>query len=270
MMQASYKLVKYIPDLARQEPLNIGILAWCQGQSVLVFDAHAFHRITTANGDLADDALKFITDAIVEEYNDARLRDGQDIDAFVREALSTPFLVTEERPFGIADAPVSGVKATLANETERLMERLVKPQRRRSKQPSKGPKATLVSEYRRFLQPDQLQQSFEITATKTGHRRKVDLFINHHVDAVVDVLDIRSDATYDTAEIATDAMRSKSEDILDGNAANVVIVHLAVDMRHQLGDFVPLARTLLRGVQGVRLTTSINENVGMVQELTQA
>lgn len=268
MNQASYKLLKYIPDPVRNEPVNIGILAWYASHAIIRFDPHAVARAVTRDRDLGEDVLQVVVDEIATDLNDADLKDERDFLDFVRSTMRGPFVATDTRPFGIPNVPDSAVPAVLSNEVDALIDRLVKPVRRRSVRSAKSPRLVLVDRYQRFLAPDQLETSYEVKHTETGLPRKVDLFVNHGVDTAVDIMDLRRDTSRDTAIEAADAIKAKSQDILEGHEVKLVIVHLPADIRPSLEAYVPVIKQMLQTVPEMRLTSSTEENVELVRALT--
>lgn len=267
MRDANYAVIKFIPDLSRNEPMNIGVLAWCDGAHILRFDSRSFRAITRRSPDLAQDALELMTQSICASFADAHLRDGQDYLEFMREALRSPFKVTEPLFVGIDDSPDSALEAVLSNEVDILLERLVRPSKRRPTKHQDGPRKTLWKVYKKLFEDDQVVESYEVKATQTGLTRQVDFYLNHGTDMAVDVLDLNNDSSRQHAMDTADSMRSKSIDMLYGAEVKHIVAHLPADIRPGLQEHVALIRTMLKVEARVILTTSVEENEMVVREL---
>lgn len=179
MSDATYAVIRYTPDPARNEALNIGILAWQKGEPLVRVDDDAVARVVRENPQLETDALMYVEQLV---------RNGLQ---GVKRAADVEHVLTEQRGFPISFSEprhTTVVKgADLGATMDRLVQRIVAPRRRGGG--GGGNPADAVSKQLKALKAaPPVMRNYFIDTTTSGAPRAVDFFVNHGANRALDVL----------------------------------------------------------------------------------
>lgn len=250
MIPAHYSLIRYVPDSARGEQLNVGILAWTDQRMALELDERALDRVVRENPHLAKDALRDLHDRIQEELAEVGGPPPDMIASWLANQRGYPVVATESRYTTID----SGQDDALDQTVERLLARIVRPRRRHG-----GPHADAAHILDRALQPyvrsRKILRDHRFAASRSGISRSVDYFANSGANVALDFVKLAL-AKPDEILRRADAEAFKIEDIRASNDISVV-VFCDVSTEEKVRDATADARRVISSV-GAQLVTSVD------------
>src|SRR6476619_5846297 len=97
MMPAEYVVIRYIADPARNEPLNVGILAWTGDDHTIKLDEDAIQRVVRDHPRLHRDALLAMEESIRERLALMPGIPASEIRERLAEEPGFPILLSEPR-----------------------------------------------------------------------------------------------------------------------------------------------------------------------------
>jgi hypothetical protein len=216
MRSAHYSVIRYIPDPARNEALNVGILLWDGADSRLRIDAEAVQRVIRENPRLATHGLDVL---------ETMLRDALALGTFDEKRLlksldahtGFPVSFTEPRFTMLPDDQPAPLDVNL----ERLIKRVVRPRRRTG---GGGVTAAqfLERQLRPLIQRNAVDQNHVFQASKTGVARRVHFFANSGTNPALDTLRLDLQKAAAIMERA-DAEAFKVEDVLAMNRIEFMV-----------------------------------------------
>lgn len=211
---ARYSIIKYVPDLARGEERNIGILLWTEHDYRLEIDADAVRRVIYESGHVADDAIPVLVAALQRKLEPFS---AQKIEQLIEEEQGMHYFFTESR-FTTLDG--SGPEAMTSTLT-RLMTRLVRPRRR------SFPGSDLLNQVERKLRTlinqNRVAKDYPFHKSRTGTVRVVHFFANSSTNVAMDVLRLAV-RRRDEFQRRIDAEAFKIDDILGVNRLRFVVL----------------------------------------------
>lgn len=255
MNPASYVVIRYIADPARNEPLNVGVLAWAGRRHELAIDTGAVARVVRENPRLHPDALMAIGDVVAERLGLQPSLPGGEIKERLAEQSGFPITFTEPRMTTIAADSGDALKTTV----ESLLTRIVRPRRR-----SGRGGMDLAQMLERRLQPlvraGSVQSNHLFRSTQTGVIRRVDYFANSGANLALDTikLDLRR---ADEIRLRADAEAFKVTDIASRNDVRVVVL-TSMPVAEDLLPTANEARLILASTPA-EIVTDIDEAVQM-------
>jgi hypothetical protein len=217
MTSAQYSLLRYTPDPARNEPLNLGVIVWTHSRFRLRIDASAAERIIRENPFLSKDALL-------------------SLEGHLREELAAAVGSTEDRmleaicqqsrfPLLFSDALLTYVEADgdegLDEATDRLVTRLLTV-RRRWGGSSKSPAQVLEQALRPLLRSRRVEKNHAFDRSATGVTRMAEFYVNHGANVAVDTLQLNLKSA-DEAFLRLDAEAFKVRDVLQRNSLTYLV-----------------------------------------------
>lgn len=255
MISAHYSLVRYTPDAARGEQLNIGILAWTDHRLAFDLDSAAVDRVIRENPHLATDALAGLRDQLRSEL----AVDQGDASAAAQAWLSFqhgfPVTATEPRHTTVTDDS----QAALVETVDRLVTRIVRPRRRSGG--GAGPGHALEQRLRPLIRSNRILRDHTFRASRSGVARRVDYFANSTANVALDVVSLAVKSADEILRRA-DAEAFKVEDILAKNDLKIV-VYCAVSADDAVREPTATATKIIESVGAVALT-SAEEAAGRV------
>jgi hypothetical protein len=266
VISSQFSIVKFVPDAARDEPVNIGIVAWHLGTYVLKLDPRSFPRVLSNAPDLEKDAFDFSEDLLRMRIDEAFRMVSTDLSVALHQSLEGPFRLSQPGELLLQDPSESALRYVLENEVDQLIDRLVKPPKRSGRDYSKGARALLRAAYLAELPAGSFQQEHDISATRSGVRRTVDFYMNSDTNAAIDVIELNRNAKEEAVTKAADAMRAKCDDILSVYGANLFIAHLPLDQKPDLAGYHDLFLKLLKRDK-VQLVTTLDENLNTIRDV---
>jgi hypothetical protein len=210
MKDANYTVVKYVPDPARNEALNIGIVLWSNNRFALRIADAAVARVIRENPRLERDALlhlKSYLTSLLEQAEPPFTAVG-----FLKtlETRSTfPVVFSEPRTAAVTGDRLDELEVAL----DRLVSRVVHPKRRGGGAPGLRAVSTLERELRPFLQAEAISRKHTINAGRTGVARSIDFYANSGSNVALDILNL-SLVRADDIRLRADAEAYKVWDLL--------------------------------------------------------
>lgn len=251
MKDATYSLIRYVPDPARGEALNIGILVWDDASFRLGLEDRAINRVIVENPWLATDALAGLEGTLSEQLASEFSNEPANIAQSLGDHRYWPVCFTEPRFTTIMDES-SGLQEPL----DRLLARIVRPRRR------SGGSASLRDQVERrlkaFIRQNTVHKNHEFTQTRSGTKWAAQFFANSGTNLAFDTIKLdlaRADA------IRTRAA-SEAYKIYDVSTSTSIryIVHLQAPTNPGLSPELRNARNMLESV-GATVTTDLDEAV---------
>lgn len=186
MKPAQYAVIRFMPDLARQEVLNIGIVIWDDETFRVRVDSDAAVRVVRASPWLAEDALLFYEAYLSEQIESQEDFDPGAIPWILQDQPAFPSQITEPRYTTIDSDAGEDIDDTL----ERLLARIVKPRQHRGGRSKGNPKEQLASQLKPLLDQKRVVQGHSFRGRRTGMPRSVDFFANSGANIAIDVLQL--------------------------------------------------------------------------------
>lgn len=251
MSEAHYSVIRFIPDPARGERLNIGILLWDEdsGDYGLELDQKAIDRVIRENPRLERDSLLYIEPMLSEMLSSAVTPVPTRIQTVLSKQTGFPLDITEPRFTTIAPDE-HGLDQTL----ERLVKRVVRPRRRGYAHTS--PADEMATRLKPLVRSKAVTRAYQVKA-KSGLDRHVDYFANSGANVALDVLQLAITEADKIRERA-DAKGMKVLDLLDGQEVKDYVVFCRFAEDRQLADVNREARTVIEA-QGARVLTNPDE-----------
>lgn len=259
MSEAQYSVIRYIPDPARGERLNIGILLWDEDSADyrLSLDEKAIERVIRENPRLERDSLLYIEPMLSEQLSTAVTPVTARIKTMLEKQHGFPLeladpLFTTMMPEGDLEDDRDSLDATL----DKLVNRIVHPKRRGRGYPS--PKDQMATRLRPLIRTHAVSRGYPLRSTRTGVSRHVDFFANSGANVALDVLQLAVTKAEEIRQRA-DAEAYKVYDVLGGGGAvNDYLVYCQFADDRQLEDVYGDARTVIEA-QGARVLTDPDE-----------
>jgi len=211
MTPATYSVIRYIADPARNEPLNMGILAWNEIDIELKIHSEAVARIIRSHPHLLKEALLDFELTLREEIKEAGLT-PKDIPHWIERQSGFPMLISEPRYTTVtADST-----AALATTIDRLLDRIVRPRYRTRRGYDANPVGFLTERLQQWIDRKIVQTEYPFPKSRTGVARSVNFFRNSGANVALDA--IRMDLKKANQIILrADAEANKAADILAKN-----------------------------------------------------
>ena len=212
--EALYSLLRFVPDLARGEAFNVGVVLWADDITQYRVDDEALDRAASANPRLDRGGLAGIKLALGNWLQDPAMSP----EAATTEGAPLAYLeVTEPRMTRLNLGDESGADPTL----DRLVARLVSPHRRGGGG-SFHPARALESALRPLLQQAAVVRHQPFVESRSGVEREVDFFVNSTTNLAVDTMQLAVKKADEILRRA-DAEAFKVEDILAQNQISFLV-----------------------------------------------
>jgi hypothetical protein len=251
LIPARYSLIRYIPDAARGEQLNIGILAWTEHNIVLELDDRAVERVIRENPHLAKDSLRGLRETLLAQATESSPRPQQSTTTWLSAQRGYPVVATEDRHTTVAaDTPEA-----LGEAVERLVKRVVRPRRRGGGAPFDAGQV-LERELRPLLRSQRIVTDYTFENSRSGVARRVDYFANSDANVALDVVKLAVKSADEVMRRA-DAEAFKIEDIRHANHIDAV-VFCVVSTDDAVHDVTENAEQVIASV-GARIVTNVDD-----------
>ena len=216
MTNASYVVVRYVADPARNEPLNVGVLAWNARGHRLAIDSEAVARVIRENPRLHVDALATLPDAITDLIDLEEGLPPGEIRERLAQASGFPVMFSEPRA-----TTVNGEATGLEEAVERLVSRIVSP-RRRGGRGAPNWRQQLETRLGTLIERGAVHSHHSFATTRTGVPRVVDFFVNSGRNVALDTLRLDLKIA-DEIRLRADAEANKISDIRARNQVRVLV-----------------------------------------------
>lgn len=247
MKPARYSLIRYIPDLARDEPINVGIVAWTETEVFVQVSSDALERVVHHAPHFASDAFQgyedYLRAEVLREWPSCRHDLATSAEAHLRKCVRLPAVVTSSRFVGIEEGRATDEALGLA--CAELVHRLVRPSRKSSSHRSIGLVDSMKRELARLIDQKKIHAEYGFDNTRSGLRQTVDFYANSGTNVALDVLAIRSDAAIDSIMMRSSAEAAKIIDIRDKSQVSEFLVYAPIDQRPNLAPHVDIVRRAL-------------------------
>jgi len=248
MEPASYSVIRYMPDPARGERLNIGVLLWTPHRYVVLLDDGALDRVVRENPHLERESLYYVHPAI----RDLLDTDGP-MDKRVSDLLANqkgfPADLTEARYVAVPDMTADA----LGDTADELIARVVRPHRRSGGGAGFDARSVLEQRLRPLVRTGMVEPHRLFTASWTGRTRAVDYYANSHLNTALDVLKLN---VRDADEVGrrADAEAFKVYDIRRENDVRFV-VYCDLPLDRELDKISKEAQSALKRTGAIVVTT---------------
>jgi ribosomal silencing factor RsfS len=266
MSEAHYSVIRYIPDPARGERLNIGILLWDEGSADfrLSLDEKAIERVIRENPRLELNSLLYVEPMLREQLASAVTPVTARIKTMLEKQSGFPLelgapLFTALPDVQELEEDEDGLDVTL----DRLVKRIVHPKRRGGRSAHPSPKDQLASRLRPLINSQAVSRAYQVKA-KSGVPRHVDFFANSGANVALDVVQLAISKADEIRQRA-DAEAMKVIDLLGGSEVNDYFVYCQFADDRQLEDVYGEARTVLEA-QGARVLDDPDEAAEALQD----
>ncbi len=254
MTDASYSVIRYIPDAGRGERLNIGVLVWAGDEFRLSLDDEAVKRVIRENPRLERDSLLYVAPLLAERLSSAVVPVPSQIQRLLEGQRGFPIDLSEPLFTTVDPQDEGGLDATL----DRLIDRVVTPKRRRPP-PRLNPAQLLESRLKPLIRSESVTRNHFFGRTKTGVPRTAEFFANSGANVALDTLRL---ALQDADEIRrrADAEAFKVYDVL-GADETVRQYVVFCEFGQKGADFETThhnARTVIE-TQGAKIVTELDE-----------
>ena len=232
MSDASYSLIQYIPDPARSEALNVGIIVWSGVGYALRIDELAVARVVRENPQLERDALLYLGPFLEKQLlrSDTKGDPTARLLDYIHEHGGYPVRVSEPRFAAARDE----TPESIADLLDQLITRIVRP-RRRAHGGSAQPVQILERELRPWLRAGSVQRSYFIQESRSGVGRHVDFFVNSKRNLALDVLKLSLQRA-DQIRMRADAEAFKIWDLLDSSQVKEYAVYCDFPLQDALAE----------------------------------
>lgn len=250
MGNASYSVIRYIPDPGRGESLNIGIVVWDERQFRLAVNDKAVARVIRENPRLESDALLYVEPLLRERLESGSGSVPKRVEHMLTTQKGFPIDLSEPR-FTRVDG-----SAELDAALHRLSGRIVEP-KRRTGAPQDDVRRMVERGLAAFLKSNRIMQNHFFGASLTGVQRRADFYANSTANVALDVLPLvlqRADAVRQKA----DAEAMKVYDVLGGDGAPSAYV-VFCNFGPHVGDEVNGDARRVIEAQGARVVTDVGE-----------
>jgi hypothetical protein len=260
MSEAQFSVIRYNPDPARGEQLNIGILLWDEDGADyrLRIDEEATKRVIRENPRLELDSLLYIEPMLNEQLSSAAVPVSARIKTILDKQhgfpldLSEPLFANVAPDEGAVAEGEDGLDATL----DKLVRRIVHPKRRGGGGHHPSPRDELASRLLPWIKTNAISRN-ALTKTRTGVDRYVDFFANSGANVALDVLQLAVTKADDIRRRA-DAEAFKIYDVRGGSGVNDYLVYCQFATDRKLETVYDDARTVIEG-QGAHVLTDPGE-----------
>jgi len=211
MKDALYAVIRYNPDPARNELLNLGVVIWNEETYRLRIDDEAIDRVIRENPYLAKDALRSVQSLLYQQLA------SKSPDDLITAQQGFPVHITEPRYVALlSDGPDE-----MDTRLDDLLRRIVHPRRRGG---GGGVKIIDVFErrFRPFLRQHKMMRDYQFFDSLSGTRRTVDFFANSGANIVVDTLQMDLKSADGILKNA-DAQALKAHDVLSRNSVEYLV-----------------------------------------------
>ena len=241
MTAARYSLIRFLADPARNEPINVGVIAWDASGVRLGLDDAALYRVYRLNPNLAKAAVDHVEE-LLESSIVARWGDAEgDPERLLSPFRKPPVLLTEPM---LTNG--DGSAANLEVVVDRLLRRLVRVVPRGNE---RGPKNQRVVTYfndrfRRLIDEERIDTDVELP-TGSGVTLAVNFWANSGANVALDVVNL-SLSTPRKIQERVYSEAGKAFDLLgSGSTVRDLIIYCAPPTDDNLGATVAIAKAVI-------------------------
>jgi hypothetical protein len=216
-MSVQYSVVRFNPDPARNELLNVGILIWRGADYLLKIDGRASTRIAKGYPSVPSDELIALDSIVRERFVPSGVFDEGQFRNILDRHPGYPVSLTEPRQtHADASAPL-----LLDRELKSLIERIVAPPKQPSP-PDSAPVQALTKELKLLIRKRKIRCNHRFDVSRTGVTRTVDFYVNSTGQLAMDA--IRLDFSNENRIVEkADAQAFKVEDIINKNNLRYIV-----------------------------------------------
>jgi hypothetical protein len=258
MKQAQYAIIRYLGDFARNEPVNIGIVAWFEGKATVQFSPQALGRVLHQNPTLPLDAFDGYQDAVGNELVSRWPADDSLVHDYLRTYFQLPETVSTPIPALIRDDQSLGDElhhAELQALTTRMLQRLVDIRRRQPQERHDSPMTQLSKALALLIAEKRVYTNHEITLEVP---RTIDFFLNGGINAGIDVLDLRTSMDEERIVGIADALANKTSKFREAAEISSMALYVPVDRDPDWALHVATFESVLRPAE-VDIVKSVAE-----------
>lgn len=239
-MNGSYGVIRFIPDIARNEPINIGIVAWAGDDLVVSVPEHAVKRVIAVHPTYPPYGLEGLETHIRRQVQsvqqDVRANPLLAVDHFTR-LIGLPLVLSPPMFLFIEEAGPS-VRDQLQEHVRQLIDRLVRTPHHPRKT-AESAKTRLAAYLKPMVDREWLIPDYELVGGKSSRTRKIAFFANHGSNVPLDVFEARSNLSREGLLDRADYYVAKIQDVIAASdqahqKLNHYMLYLPADQREDI------------------------------------
>lgn len=251
-MNAAFSVIRFTADIARNEPVNIGLIGFYEGHMAVIIDDAAVRRVLSTNPDLPPEALVGIAEQIDSALKGETFRTLDDAARLISERVYFPLTTSSFMPFTLQTSLAEQARQDLETALVHLSVKLVKPKRRHSKRRGQSPREAVKRRLDPFIKQNQVAENFKVRGGKSGDERQLTFFANHGSDVGLEIVELPSEFSYETLKMRADALAFEADDILSSpDNIGSLVIYVPADRRSNLDDFSAMARERVKDLKNV-------------------
>lgn len=262
-MNAWFAVLRFTPDIVRNETANIGVIGFFQGQVKVLVDDAALRRIVSSNSGIAWESVGFLREVVRGAIEGEHPQSVDEFRFLLAERIRFPLSTSPINPFTVQPFLDAGGQMALLEGLEKLSQQLVHPRRRSPGKRTKSPRETLRARLAPAIRSERVIENYTVLGGKSRTERPVSFYANHGSDVGLEIPDVPPEPGLNARIKSADALAYTAEDImLSPKGVNSLVVYVPSDLRRNLGDFEAMARARLEGMENVTVVDLASAAVG--------
>ncbi len=259
---ADYAVIRFVPDLARHEVFNLGLVAWNTRDWVLRLDDEASKRIIRQNPHLASSIFSHLETELREKLASIDKIEPQTILDTVRSLGLPQMTVGDPLFFAVPSASYKD----LSTRVDDLVKRIITPRKIGGGSSEVLPVAELQAAFNKWIKEKRIQKAYFVQG-HTGVRRTVDFYINGGSNIALDGLKLNV-KNADEIIGRADREANKVRDVLGTDHVSRFIVYCRISEDKDLEQASTDARSIILD-SGAAVVTVLDDAVRHMRELVQ-
>ena len=261
-MRGHYCLIRVLPDPVRNEPLNVGVIAWFNGVQTISIHDGSVKRAILASRTFDRSALVELESFVREEYRGIWDRSDPEHEWDRVAEVRNPYVqLTEPRYLRIMED--ISILAQLDQHVASILARLVAPVRRRpdQRQPVSRPADLIAASLRPLIRDEVVRRDYLTPPTVSGDERQINFFVNSSVKAALDVFGSYNRGRPGLPIATAERQAYKIIDLMNSQVASSYTVYIPVDVQPRLEDHVTTVTSILTSYSDAKVELSQDEAV---------
>lgn len=251
-MNAAFTVLRFTADIARNEPVNIGLIGYYEGHTAVVVDDAAVKRVLATNPELPQEAVIGIAEQVSSALKGERIHSLEAAESVISENVYFPLSTTRFMPFTLQPSLAEKAQHDLEAALGTLSVKLVKPKRRPSKSRGQSPREAVKRRLDPFIKQRKVTENFKVKGGKSGDERQLAFFANHGSDVGLEIVELPSEFSFETLKMRADALAFEADDILSSpDKIGSLVIYVPADRRGNLDGFPAMARERVKNLKNV-------------------
>ncbi len=252
MSEAYYSVVRCVPDPARGELFNVGVVVWTENTFRVAVDSVAARRAARENPLLARDAFRSLQDVLQTRIGRLTPFSQEGMRELIMNQPGLPVALAEPSYIRLTGATLDAADA-LDGALQRLMDRLVSPQEVVEESISRAAEAPLDQRLAPLIGTGRVRKDYEVHGGRSGLPRHIDYFVDSAANVGLDTLRLDRGGE-ETLLGKADAEAFKIVDVLNSRKLSVYYVYCSLKDDPKWNQFNNDLRGVLASAGGTVLT----------------